>query len=268
MRKLLLILVFALTLKADVNQAVYNIIGSEDYNTHLNLINHIFKDKNEFYSNDALNFTKISSELEKNGLLKLNFEESKTIDITFIFNSSPKKSFKNINDILKAIGNQNFITTNQTVKENKLYWNIKLTSAAAINPLRLSSELENANCRVVDIKKEGEDKWSYYIDSSNSSLYKVEDLVSQKTLSLKKPTKPYMIELSNSKLITIDTKIGSIWYPNVVFYDSELNVIKVFEKDKSYSSLNLSVPSETRFIKIDDFYALTNIKNGLNITKE
>ena len=71
----------------------------------------------------------------------------------FIFNSDPKKSFKNINDILKAIGIQNFVTINQSVSENQLKWSIKVQTAAAINPLRLSQELQNTNCRVVDIKK-------------------------------------------------------------------------------------------------------------------
>ncbi|HJE02656.1 hypothetical protein [Aliarcobacter thereius] len=269
MKKLLLILLMILSIKAeDINQAVYNIIGSEDYNTHSNLIKHIFKDQNSFYSEDSLDYTKLLAKLEENKLLKLNYDSTKTIDVVFIFNSSPKKSFKNINDILKAIGYQNFISSKQTVKDEKLFWSIKLTSAAAINPLRLSSELNSINCKVLNIKKEGEDKWSYLIDSSNSSLYKVEDLVTQSSLSLRKPTRPYYIELANSKEITIESKAGTVWHPNVVFYDSELNVVKVVKKEKSVENIKISVPSETRFVKIDDFFALTNIKNGLNITKE
>lgn len=268
MKKILFTIILALSLKADVNQAIYNMIDSEDYNTHLNLINHIFKNQSNFYKDGNIDYIKISEELDKNGLLKLNYDEIKDIEVTFTFSSSPKKSFKNITDILKAIGNQHFITKNQATNGEQLFWSIKLKTAAAINPLRLSLELQNANCRVLKIRREAEDKWSYFIDSSNSTLYKVEDLVNNSSLSLRKPTKPYMIELSNSEILSIETNSGTIWHPNVVFYDDELNILRVFEKEKRYSKLRLNVPSEARFVKIDDFYALTNIRNGLNITKE
>lgn len=54
----------------------------------------------------------------------------------------------------------------------------------------------------------------------------------------------------------------------VTFYDSGFNAIEVVEKESLEKSLKLVVPSGARFMKIDDLYALTNIKNGLTITKE
>ena len=268
MKKLLLIIFLCLSLNANINQAVLGIIGSSDFNTHRNLINTLFKNQSYFYTNGSLDYAKISQTLQNNNLLKLSLGYTQTIEATFIFNSNPKKSFKNINDILKSIGIQNFVTINQSVSENQLKWSIKVQTAAAINPLRLSQELQNTNCRVVDIKKEGNNKWSYYIDSKKSSIYKAEDLVTKASVSLKKPVKPYILEIANTDAIKIDSNIGNNWYPNIIFYDDSFNVIDVFESESLHKNLRVDIPTNTRFVKIDDFYALTNIKNGLNITKE
>ncbi|WP_222718418.1 hypothetical protein ACNSOS_06420 [Aliarcobacter vitoriensis] len=268
MKKILLSIALCIGLNADINQAVQGIVGNSEYNTHRNLINHVFKNESNFYTNGSLDYTKVSQALQGNNLLKLNLGSTQTIDVTFIFNSNPKISFRNINDILKAIGQQNFITTNQVSLDNQLKWSIKVQTAAAINPLRLSQELQNTNSKIVDIKREGNNKWSYYIDSSKSSIYKAEDLVTKASTTLRKPIKPYIIEIANTDKLAISSNNGSNWYPSITFYDNDFGVIEVFEDSTLHKNLKVDVPNNTRFIKIDDFYALTNIKNGLTVTKE
>ncbi|WP_418187063.1 hypothetical protein [Aliarcobacter lanthieri] len=268
MKKILLSIALCLSLNADINQAVQGILGNSEYNTHRNLVNRLFQNQNEFYTNGRLDYTKVSQTLQNNNLLKLNLGGTQNIDVTFIFNSSPKKSFRNINDILKAIGQQNFITTNQVSLDNQLKWSIKVQTAAAINPLRLSRELQSVNCQIIDIKKEGNNKWSYYIDSSKSSIYKAEDLVTKASTTLRKPIKPYILEISNTDRLSISSNNGSNWYPSITFYDNDFSVIEVFEDSTLHKNLQVDVPNDTKFVKIDDFYALTNIRNGLTVTKE
>lgn len=267
MKKLLLSAILCVTLNADINEAVLGILGPSDYNTHKNLINHIFKNEQDFYINGKLDYSKITEELEKNNLLKTNSSVVSGTELSFSFNSNPKISFKNMNDILRAIGIQNYTTTTQTVIDNQLKWSIKVQTAAAINPLKISNELKNANCRVVDIKKEGKNL-SFYIDSSNASVYKAESLVTQNELNLRRATKPHIIELGNIYRVNIESNSGNSWYPLVTFYDSAYNAIDVVEKYSLEKSLKLVVPSGAKFMKIDDIYALSNIKNGLTITKE
>lgn len=268
MKKLLLIIGLCVSSFANINVAIENMLGSADYNTHKNLINHIFNNKNSFYTNNQIDYTKISEELINNNLLKLNLSSTQDIEVVFNFSDSPKKSIKNINDILRAIGQFNYITKEEAVVDGQLKWTIKLKTAAAINPLRLSQELQSANSKIVDIKREGNAKWNYSIDTSNSTIYKAEDMVSNNRLSLKKPVKPYIIKVSNIGKITISPSVGNNWYPNVVFYDNNFNVIEVIEKDSLHKSLRLTVPNSTKYIKIDDLYTLANLKQGLNITKE
>lgn len=268
MKKLFFILFLCISLNANVNQAVLGILGNSEYNTHKNLINHVFKNSNSFYTAGSLDYTKISQQLSSNNLPKLNLGRVQDIDVTFQFNKTSKIALKNVSDILKVIGQQDFVTTSQVVIGNQLKWSVKIKTAAAINPLRLSQELQSADCKILDIKKEGINKWSYYIDSSRASVYKAEDLINNKEVLLKRPTKPYIVKVNNTSLINIVSNAGNSWYPKIIFYDNEFNIIESVDKDTLHTSLKTVVPSGTKFIKIDDFYALTNIKNGLTVTKE
>ena len=265
---MILLVTVSVMVSANLDMKVKDLLGNSDYNTHKNLINHIFSNEANFYTNNQIDYTKIIQELSNNGVLKLNLPSTQNVSITFNVNKYPKKSSKNLTDILKALGQHNFVVQEEIVVNNNLKWTIQVKTAAAISPLRLSQELQSINCRIVDIKREGDYNWNYSIDTSDSSIYRAEDLINNKDLSLKKPLKPYMIKVSNAKVITIKSLNGNIWYPNVVFYDEALNIIGIYEENSLHKSLRLEVPNNTKYIKIDDLYTLANMKQGINITKE
>jgi len=267
-RKLILTITLSVILNANIDLKIKDILGDTDYNTHKNLINHIFSNKNAYYTNNQVDYTKLTQELSKNSLLKLDLGSTQNIEVIFNIKGTPKKSIRNLNEILKNLGHQFFITKEEIVVDDNLSWTIKLKTAAAISPLRLSQELQSINCNITDIKREGTYKWSYSIDMDNSTIYKAEDLIGNNQLSLKKSIKPYIIKVKNSSKIVINSNVGNNWYPNVVFYDEDFNIIKILQADSLHKSLKLDVPNNTKYIKIDDLYSLANIKRGINITKE
>ncbi len=268
-RKFLLVIAFCIASYANLNDVVSNMLGSADYNTHKNLVNHIFANRTNFYKNNQVDYVAVSQELENNNLIKLNYGTVQDVEVTFNFSGSPKKSIKNINDILRTFTFFTYITKEEAVINDQVKLVVKLKTAAAISPLKLSQELQSADCRVVDIKREGDYKWSYTIDATNASVYRAEDLISSNQASLRKPTsKPYFVKIANASKVTISSSAGNSWTPVVVFYDNDLNIIGMVEEDSLRSSLKLDVPNNTRFIKIDDSYSLANIKRGFNITKE
>lgn len=266
--KFILIVLFSLTLNASINTKVRNILGYNAYNKHQNLINYIFSNPSSFYTNNKLNYVLLTDKLQSNGLLDLNLDSTSYIDVNFVLSNHPKKSLDVLKSVLKSLGHYYYFTTEASKSGDSLKWRIKLKTAAAINPLRLSKELQDRNCRVVDIKREGNYSWSYSIDTSNCDVYKSEDLITNSELTLKKASKPYMIKVSNSNTIRIDSHNGNRWYPNVVFYDDNLNIIEMFKDNSLHSNLKLDVPNDTKYIKIDDLYTLANVKRGFNITKE
>ena len=160
-KKFILIAVFCVFANASLNEKIQNILGNTDYNTHKNLINHLFNNQDAFYTNGKINYARISQELENNNLLKLSLGSTQNIDITFNVNGNMKKSIKNLNDILKVLGHQYFITKDATVVDDTFKWTIKMKTASAISPLRLSQELQGINCNILDIKREGDSKWNY-----------------------------------------------------------------------------------------------------------
>ena len=254
-------------LSANLDTRVKSLLSDSEYAVHKNLITHLFSNENNFYTNNKIDYTLITQALINNGVLKIN-PSAVNQSITFNVNKDPKKALKNLNDILKGLGQQNFITTQEVVIDDNLRWTIQIKNAAAINPLRLSQELQSINCSIIDIKREGDSNWTYSIDTNGATVYRAEDLVNNKQLALKKPNKPYMIKVANAKVITMKSNVGNIWYPNVVFYDNSLKIIGTYQENSLHKSLKLEVPNETKYIKIDDIYNLANIKQGINITKE
>lgn len=247
---------------------IKDLLGANDYATHKNLITHLFSNENNFYVNNQIDYTKIMQELDKNGVLKSTGGANQTIIFSFSANKDPKKTIKNISEILKAMGQYNFITKEEIVVDNNLKWTIEIKTAAAISPLFLYPQYNNLLLVTLVIIWEGNSNWNYSLNTNNSSVYKAEDLIENKQLSLKKPLKPYMIKISGAKVINIKSVPGNIWYPSVVFYNDSLNIIGTYQENSLQKSLKLEVPKNTKYIKIDDLYTLANIKQGLNITKE
>lgn len=267
--KLILIVAFSVVLNADLDVKIKNILGYSDYNTHKNLINYIFNNKSAYYDgNNQVNYVLLTDKLQANGLLKLDLGSTQYINIDFTISDNPKKSLKILKDTLKALGYYYYFTQETITANNSLKWSIKLKTASAINPLRLSTELQQNGCKITDITREGNYKWSYDIDTSNSSIDKADDLITNNQLSLKKSLRPYMIKINNASSINIDSNSGNNWYPNVVFYDENLNIIEIFKENSLHDKLKLDVPNNTKYIKIDDLFTLANIKRGINITKE
>ena len=267
--KLILIIAFSVVLNANLDLKIKNILGYGAYSTHKNLINYIFSNKSAYYdANNQVNYVLVTDKLQANGLLKLNLGSTQYIDISFTISNKPKISLKILKDILKSLGHYYYFTEESITSDDSLKWSIKLKTAAAINPLRLSQELQANGCKVTDIIREGNNKWSYKIDSNNANINKTEDLIVNNQLTLKKSLRPYMLKINGASSITIDSHSGNDWYPNVVFYDENLNIIEIFRENSLHKNLKLDVPNDTKYIKIDDLFTLANIKRGINITKE
>ncbi|APW64410.1 hypothetical protein LPB137_00460 [Poseidonibacter parvus] len=268
-KNLILIIVCTITLNANINTPIKNILGNSAFNKHKNLINYIFKNNSSaYYTNGQVNYIALTSKLQSNGLLKLKYRTSRYIDVSFKISDNPKKSLMILQDSLKSLGHYYYLVQDAKYDGNSFIWNIKLKTEAAINPLRLSKALAKNNCKVSFIKKEGTYNWRYSIISDNSVIKKSKDLVNNNQLSLKKPLKPYMLKVANANSINIISKSGNRWHPNVVFYDNDLKIIENFKDDSLHQNLKVDVPNNTTYIKIDDLYSLANLKRGISITKE
>ncbi|WP_419767940.1 hypothetical protein [Arcobacter sp.] len=267
-KKILISVFLVISLNANelLNQKIENFIGTHSYLTHKNLVNFIFKKEYLFTTVDGLNYQTILKTLKENGLLTLAFNAPKDIEVTFKINSSPTKSLKILKDTLKSLGYYYYFTKHTVYDGTEtLTWTIKLKTEAAIDPLVLSNELFQHDCKVLNITKEENDKWVYELDTTNASLYDATYVSTNEKVSFSKPLSPYFIKIDKASTIFIASKTLNSWLPYVVFYDEHLNILKVSKEEKVYRNLTLSIPENTRYIKITDLYTLFNIKRGLTV---
>lgn len=248
------------------NEKIINIIGYDEYRINKGLIDHLFSNRDAYYKNSLLNYIPVIEKLQLNGLLKVGFNSPQNVIITFNISHDPIKSLKIISDSLKALGYYHYFTKQLLYDENtSLKWTITLKTKAAIDPLMLSKELFKHNSLIVDIKREGYTKWMYTINTSNSTLSKAKLIIAGEEVKFRKPLKPYFVKINKAKSISILSRPGNQWFPSVVFYDRHLNILNIIKEDKKHKSLHLEMPKETKYIKINDIYTLSNIKRGLSV---
>jgi len=268
LKKLSFIFIFCSVLLngATFNEKIANIIGYDTFNENLSLINYIFQDKSAYYQNQSLNYPAVMQRLKDNGLLTVSLNAPENITISFKISNAPIKSMKIISDSLKRLGYYHYFTKSLVYNEDRsATWIINLKTEAAIDPLMLSIELAQSNCKFIDIKKEGYTKWSYVIDTSNSTLAKSQKLIAGEKVDLRKPLKPYFINFEEASDLIVLSKPGNQWFPNIVFYDKDLNILEIVKDDKKSRSIKLAIPEDTKYVKIDDIYTLENIKRGLSV---
>lgn len=266
---LFIFLVVNLTsLNANINDKVKQLIGETDYAVHESLIYYLFQNQEEFYDYSGnISYKKLIQTLEKNNLLDLTLNEKTTLNYKFIFNHNPKKSLNLLKDILKSQGHFDYMTNTIQKEDNNLFWDFNLDTNAAINPLLLSENLAKHFCKIRDIKKEGKN-WTITIDTFTSDVYKPFDFISNEEMVFKKPLKEYFLKIANAEILKIYSYGGNSWRPNIVFYDDELNVLKLYKKDSFTKFLRVQIPQNTKYIKIDDLYSLANLKKGIKVLKE
>lgn len=251
---------------ASLNERIINIIGYDEYRINKGLIDHLFSNKKAYYKNGSLNYILVMSKLKHNGLLRVGFNSPQNVEITFNISHDPIKSLKIISDSLKALGYYHYFTKKLVYDENtKLTWTITLKTEAAIDPLMLSKELFKHNSLIFDVKKEGNTKWMYTINTSKSTIFKAKKMIKGEKVDFRKPLKPYFINIDKAASINILSKPGNQWFPYVVFYDTHLNILDIVKEDKLYKSIRLEIPEETKYIKINDIYTLANLKRGLSV---
>ena len=264
-KKLIFVISLVVALNAGLNTRVQSIVGYQSYKTNKSLINYIIQDKKSFYKNGKANYFQIVSRLKDNGLLKLELGALTYIDVSFNIRNSTFKTITIIKDILKSAGHYYYFTKSLDKKDNTSHWTINLKTEVAIDPLILSKRLALANIEILNIKREGKN-WTYDIDAKKSFIYKSKDLVLNENTFIKTTAKPYFIKVLKGKSILFESKRVNKWHPNVVFYDKDLNIIEIFKKNEKYQTLSLDIPLNTKYIKINDYYTLANIKKGLFVT--
>ena len=253
MKKFIILLIFVF-LNANSYNLVKNIIGKETFETYKNLF-HSSLDKNASLKT-SITF------LEDNGLLDLYFKKSKLLNPTFIFeNNNALFNTKTLYDVLNSLGIINFYPVYIQKNNNFYKITLEMKSNHYIDPLNLINSFEKRGCKITNILKNK--NFTYFISCKNENIpaFKLKN----KITALHKIKGIYWITPGNFSKIYIKTSRYDFFYPYIVFYDKNLNILNIITSKNIKRTLILNIPPNTKYIKIKDFFTRENIKRGIFI---
>lgn len=245
---------------------VENIIGTNDYKLHKSLIELLFKDESKYIVREQIQYYKLFKKLQENGLLNLRLNKPSTIEIEFKSLNKHFKSYKILNDTMQMIGYRYFFTKSMHIDtQNNLVWKVAFKAEYMLDPVVLLKELRQNNCKVIEVENHGLNKWSYAVDCKDARLANVIKVDKNERVKFQKPLRAYMLSIEDGKSLQVISRNLNNWFPNIIFFDEDLRVLKIIKKDRVYRGLKVKIPNNTKYVKITDMYNLINIKRGLSV---
>ncbi|ACM93523.1 conserved hypothetical protein [Nautilia profundicola AmH] len=252
MKKVIFIIVACIFLFANNSQTIKNLIGEDKFNTYYELLKPILNEKS---------LTKTLEYLQNNGLLDIFFDKPKLIHPTFIFtNNNPIFNTKTLYSTLKSLGYYYFYPTKIT-KNGNYTITLEMKSTHYIDPLLFSKSIEQKGCNVISINKNG--SYIYTIDCENEHIDTLK--IVNKKIKLLNAKGIYWLDPNGfNKVIVYSSKLDN-WYPYIVFFDKNLNILNIISKENSQNTVYLNIPPECAYIKITDTFSKENFKRGIFI---
>jgi len=265
MGRVVFILLFAISTltSSPVMNFVEEIISKDSFRQHRSLIRKIFQDEQKFQNGKQLKILSILNKLKTNGILKVFLKRPHSIQISFQGAGNPIFFMKLISDSLQDLGYFKYRILEATRDKKGFVWKIEFISDYILDPTLLYSSLAKKNCRIIDIERKDLFKWNFVIETKNAKL-NILKLKKNKRSFLKTPVFDYWLNVSNGTKLKFSSK-GNKWHPYISFYDKNLNLIKVFKRNKKTLNLNINIPRKSKYIRVTDIYLLNNIKNGLRV---
>lgn len=270
MRKLILIFLTLTTLFSDIlEEKIKTLVDTKTYLRHQRLIGIVFREREEFINGENIDYIKVVETLKSNGLLEIFYDKPRDLTINFNTTIAPKIFIKSITDILRDLGYNFYVTGSMKKSEFSLKWSINYTSDHVVDPLLFAKKLQKYNMEIHELSKKG-DVWEYDIGSIGVSLddaKKIDEFGVD--YSLLDPDGEYWIEFKiEPARAAIKRRASGYWYPKIVFYDKNLRVLKNYQNDNSRRRVKLSIPAETKFLKITDKYSVEGLKKGIIVSVE
>ena len=252
MKKLIFFLI-PFFLYANSYELIKNIIGNEKYNNYKNLIQTSL-DKNASLKNTLIF-------IKNNGFLNLFFKKPTIINPTFVFSSK--------NDILKTkilyedlnkMGFYDFYPSS-IEKNDKYKITLEMKTLNKIDPLEFYNTLKSNGCEIDNIFNDG--NFTYYINCPNPQIDAKD--IKNYFYDFHNIKGIYWFKNNNFSKIYIKTSKYDFFYPYIVFYDKNLNILNIITSKNIKRKLMLKIPAGCFYIKIQDNFTKENIKRGIFI---
>jgi len=259
-------LITSITFGDMIDDKVKSLIGVKKYSSAKKIIHILLGDKKQYYNSDgSIEVVKLLRVLKKNGFMRLDLEGVKSVNITFTTKANPLLFLKILNNALNSMGFNFYITKKAIKTDDSFSWEIQMNTEYLVDPVVLGNELKKNGCAIIDIQKQENNNWHYFISTANAKVIS-KKIIPEVSYKLAKPIKSYWLGFDDTpQTIYIKSYPLNRWHPYIVFYDASLNILSVISNDEIVKDLKLDIPMGTKYMMIDDKYTLSNIRSGLKI---
>lgn len=247
-----------------LDESIKGLVDERQYEKHKVLIDLLFQDKKSFYIGDRVDVIKVIQVLKENGLLELFYDKPTLTHLTFISNTKQTLFLKLINDTLQEMGFTYYFIDSVKYAQGTIEWSISYMGNYAVDPDILSKRLKPHGAYIAAITKESYNQFEYVINMHRAK-YNTKKLIPNESYTIDKALEDIMLDVGLGRNIMIQPLAGSFWYPSVVLYDKNLNIIDVITQDRVRQTLYINLTDQTQYISISDLYQLENLNGGLRV---
>ncbi|MGM0622689.1 MAG: hypothetical protein ACQESH_01580 [Campylobacterota bacterium] len=265
MKKLLVAAFFSVVLWGQsLDEVITGLVDTKQYDRHKALIDALFSDEKKFYKGSEIDVVAVAEVLKDNGLLELFYDSPQTTTITFSSNSKHTLFLKLINDTLQQMGFTYYFIDHVQYRDSKMQIQISYPGNYAIDPLILAQRLGEHNTKISKMQKTSKYSYEYVINMYDTRL-DVQQLHPEENFDILKAINDVILDVSLGKKVQLQPLSGSLWYPQVILYDKNLNIIEVITDDRIRKSLNVTLTNQTHYISISDLYQMENLNGGMRV---
>ncbi|GEM_PF-2569017 len=261
MVKLLILLTLALGLfGSELLYSVRQVLDPGLYDKNRALLNIVFSKKGRYVKGGRPLYHKIFETLERTAILKKQTPPLSRVYISFYSPTNGIMSIYGIEKALKSGGIYGYEIQNIGYSDEGFYEKISFIAPQESFFSKILRAIELAKGRVLSISYlNGEYKISLDMDGFKAA----KRFYGKKEYN--RIEKDIWLDIEGMSYLKIIPNAGSKWYPRIFLYNCQLKPIKVVKKTKPYSSLDITLPNGSCYIKISDRFTIKNIKNGIKI---
>ncbi|WP_026944168.1 hypothetical protein [Helicobacter rodentium] len=255
------------SLQNPIDYKVIQLLGAQEYQTNQKFIQRLFSNQGYFLDKQGQpDLYKISKTLKQNGLLKLTFKQPRELEVTFSIQENPTTFTSVLYDILNEMGYYYFLLKESMLDGRQFKFILSMNTEYAIDPTLLQEKLSDYGYKVQNIERNSIYQWNYAITNTTFAYPKATQLTPSQTNQKANLKGEYWYQISNGTRLEVKSSNGILWYPKLIFFDKNLNILEIISSQKTLQIIQKEIPKGAIFVKITDTFLPITIKNGLDIT--
>ncbi|MDE5925298.1 MAG: hypothetical protein K2N75_06075 [Helicobacter sp.] len=254
-------------LQNPIDYKVAQLLGVQEYKTNQKFIQRLFSNQGYFLDNKGQpDLYKISQTLKQNGLLKLTFKQPMELEVTFSVKENPTTFTNVLYDILNEMGYYYFLLKESVLNEQQFKFILSMNTEYAIDPTLLQEKLYDYGYKVLNIERSQVYQWNYTITNTTFQYPKATKLTTNETNRKANLKGEYWYQIDKGNRLEVKSSNGILWYPKLIFFDKNLNILEIISNQKSSQTFQKEIPKGAMFVKITDTFLPITTKNGLDVT--